>query len=175
VPEATTGWLPVLTLVLGYGLKSISDWVEHRRTSEREREARAATRKDQQVERRIEFQRKTLLELQDTVMDVARTTGSMHVKDLTEYRESGKWQRQLFPEDLAEQNRLAHARMAMLASRVRDDTVRLIVGDFKDAAVKSTMSPAKDESEQALSRMMTAFEALNQRIGELLRLLDDEG
>lgn len=43
MPDAiAAGRFPVLTLLTGYGTKSLSDWIQDRRTREREREARDA-------------------------------------------------------------------------------------------------------------------------------------
>ena len=64
-----TSILPIGTLILGYATKSVSDWLDFRRTREREREARRENRRDQLFERRNAFQRQILLDLQDRVMD----------------------------------------------------------------------------------------------------------
>ena len=89
--EATVGWFPVLTLLLGYAVKAASDWLQHRRTSERERQAREAARQDQLFERRTTFQRQTLLDLQEAVMRLARSSGAMHHQDVMAFRKTGKW------------------------------------------------------------------------------------
>ena len=108
-------------------------------------------------------------------MQLARTTGAMQHLDKMAYRQTGKWQRQLFPEDLSENHRLANARTAMLTVRVRDESVRNLVQEFKDQCTHATRSATEKESERALMDMGTVFETLNERIGEILRQLDDEG
>jgi hypothetical protein len=81
MPEITTSsWFPVLTLLLGYATKSLTDWLEHRRNTRREREAREAVRRDQRFERRTSFQRQTLLDLQEASMQLARSVGAIHIK-----------------------------------------------------------------------------------------------
>src|SRR5687768_4612193 len=73
-------WFPVFTLLLGYGTKAFSDWFQHRRAREREREARDAARRDQLFERRTSFQRQTLLDLQEAIMRLTRTTAEANRK-----------------------------------------------------------------------------------------------
>src|SRR4051812_23220205 len=57
--------LTIVPLVIGYAMKSMTDVFEHKRTTRREREAREAARRAQQLERRTTFQRETLLSLQE--------------------------------------------------------------------------------------------------------------
>jgi hypothetical protein len=45
-------WLPpIITFLLGFGTKRLTDWAQHRRTVERERAARKATRREQLLDR----------------------------------------------------------------------------------------------------------------------------
>lgn len=170
---AAGGWFPVFTLLLGYATKAVSDWLQHRRTSERERQAREATRQEQLAERRSTFQRQTLLDLQEAMMQLVRATGAMHHQDVMAFRTTGTWQKQLFGEELAENSRLANARTSMLAVRVRDDSVRDLVQAVKNHATAAGMCASQDEGQRAMAGMGDAFEKLNQRIGEVLRKLDD--
>jgi hypothetical protein len=174
VTSTSVSWFPVFTLLLGYITKSISDWLQHQRTGEREREAREAARREQLFERRSTFQRQTLLDLQEALMQLARTIGEMNSRDNVTYRDTGKWQRQLYGADLAEGNRLANARTAMLGVRVRDDSVRDLLQQFKDHCTAVTMSASQADCERSLRSMSAVFVTLNQRIGEVLGKLDDD-
>lgn|ERR1700735_2607249 len=100
VGQSTAGWFPVVTLIGGYLLKVFSDFLQHRRTLEREREAREALRRNQLEERRTTFQRQNLLDLQEAVSDLARATGQANVQGNKAYRETGRWGTQLLGEDL---------------------------------------------------------------------------
>ncbi len=178
----TVGWfsiltptvLPIITLLLGFGIAIVTGSLEHRRTLKREREARDAIRRDQRIERRDNFQRQTLLELQEAMFDLARTTGAMHHRDMMSYVKTGEWEKNLFPDDLAEKDRLANARSQMLVVRVRDKTVRDLVQAFKDYAVKVTFADSRDASDLAWRQMADVNVELNNRVGELLITLDDE-
>ena|ERR1700730_2414078 len=86
MPDITTSiWFPVLTLLLGYATKSLSEWLEYRRTTRREREAREAVRRDQLFERRTTFQRQTLLDLQETSVQLLRSVVRITVIDKSAY------------------------------------------------------------------------------------------
>lgn len=173
MPDGAIGWFPVLTLLLGYATKTINDWIHHRRVSEREREARRSLRQDQIFERRVAFQRQTLLELQEAVMELIRCAGAMHHLDEMEHRRTGRWHKQLYEEDLSEQARLANARTTLFAVRVRDDSVRDLVTEMKSHVTASVFSRSPEEGQQELNLMVKTFETLNHRIGEVLRELDD--
>jgi hypothetical protein len=61
----------------------------------------------------------------------------------------------------------------MLAVRVRDDSVRELVQAMKNHATAAGMCGSQEEGDHAMNAMGAAFERLNQRIGEVLRQLDD--
>lgn len=167
--------LPYATLAIGYATKSISDWIDLRRASRREREARQEARRDRLFERRVEFQRATLLELQEELLNLVRTASQMHVQDTKAYRETGKWQRQLFGEELSEADRLAHPRVALLSVRVRDETVRNLVADVNQGTIGATIARTPADAMAATVKMATAFDSAQKRIGELLRDIDAAG
>jgi len=165
--------LPIFTLLLGYATSSLSEWLRDRRAREREREAREATRSDQLYERRTNFQRQTLLDLQDALMDLVRTAGAMHHKDVTAYRGTGRWQKQFYDEQLDESARFAQARTSMLNVRVRDEAIRELVKEVKDHINSAGAAANREDSERSLASMASTFEKLNQRLGQILRELDD--
>jgi hypothetical protein len=173
MPDITTSiWFPVLTLLLGYATKSLSEWLEYRRTTRREREAREAVRRDQLFERRTTFQRQTLLDLQETSVQLLRSVVRITVIDKSAYHSTGEWSKQL-PDGLGEDNRLAQARIGMLGARVRDDAIRELLAKLKTHSVQAILSSTPDDTERVMSSMGLVYDELNQRIGEVLRKLDD--
>lgn len=169
----TEGWFPVLTLLIGFGTHSVSEWLRDRRTSKRDREARAAARRDQRLEHRTTFQRQTLLELQETALDMSRFTGRIWHLDRMASRQSGKWQQQLVPDDLDEGYRAAQARTFMLGSRARDVSIRDSVDKFKACSAEVVYSSTREDAERAMRSLELEIDELNRRIGERLRELDD--
>lgn len=70
-------------MLLGLATKAVADYFAHNRLLTREREARAAAHQDRVLERRANFQRQTLLELQDAVMGLMRAKFAVRVADDT--------------------------------------------------------------------------------------------
>lgn len=171
---ATVGWFPVFTAFAGLVTSPILQWLQDRRTSRREHEAREAARREQRFERRTNFQRQTLLDLQEAAMKVIQTTGEMHFQDMMANRTGGEWRKQLYGEDLDNRDREANAQTTKLTVRVRDEMVRKLVKEVKDASSATLFARSQPEAEQAIQNMATVFEKLNERIGELLRKLDDD-
>ncbi len=173
MPDALQGWFPAFTLFIGYAAGWLSEWLQHRRASQRERDARLDARQDQLRERRATFQRQTLLDLQESLLQLVRSAAVMHHQDVMAYRKTGNWQKQLYDNEISEDFRLAHARTTMLSVRVRDDTVRDLVNTLKSHATNSGMCATQKDSELHIWEMTTTYENLNHHIGEILRSLDD--
>jgi hypothetical protein len=172
--SSAVGWFPIVTFLLGYGIKAASDWVQHRRTVERDRETRKETRRDRLAEDRRRFQRETLLALQEATMEQIRTTASMHHQDEMAFRKTGLWQKQLFGEDLSQQDHLAMRKTVMLSQRVHDDSLRELLDRFRAYSAQTTISIDKDSSDAAMSNMARHFEQIQGRIGHLIRTIDDD-
>jgi hypothetical protein len=166
-------WLPpIITFLLGFGTKWLADWAQHRRTVEREREAREATRREQLFERRCTFQRETLLALQDAAAALGRATGRVSHLDTMAVRTTGKTQR--LPDDLDEGYRLAQVRTNMLAVRVRDASIRELVEQFREFSTSCAMAKTQEDRDRATDSAMETHIKLNEQIGKVLRTLDDE-
>jgi len=124
--------------------------------------------------RRSDFQRETLLNLQDAIQQLARAAGRMHHLDEMEYRKSGNWGGYLFPEDLDNAAGEAGVKTLTLMVRVRDDGIRELMKTFRDHANRLGICRSKEESRQAADGMAAAIEPLQERIGMMLRKLDDD-
>jgi len=167
-------WFPVVTLAAGYALKYLGDWVLDRRTSTREREARAADRSERLLDRRRKFQRKTLLELQEVLMMCARAAMVIHHQDQMAFRDTGRWQKQLTTNDASETFRAEQARLTILTVRVHDQSIRHLANQFKAHCVDTNMSESKESSQHEALEMSATFDVLNEKIGDSLRKLDDD-
>jgi hypothetical protein len=106
--NASISWFTLLAALVGYLTSAITEYFRDRRTakrereaaaaaSAREREAREAARRLQLFERRSNFQRETLLDLQGAVAELARAAGRMHLVNEREYHKTGQWEGHLFP------------------------------------------------------------------------------
>jgi hypothetical protein len=175
VSSVTAGWFPVLTLVLGFALSFVTDWFRRQHELERDRESRRETRRDKLSEQRRNFQRETLLALQEAVFDLTRTTGAAHHQDEMAYRKTGQWQKQLLGEELNQQDFLAMRRTGMFVVRVRDSSLRELVLKFRELAGEMASTRLSREAcASVMNNMVDLVEQIHNRTGELLRTLDDE-
>jgi hypothetical protein len=169
-----TGWFPAFTLFVGLLTGWISEWFRDKRASKREREAREATRRAALFDRRANFQRETLLNLQDWVAKLARATGRMNFLDSMEYRKTGKWGGQRFPENLSDDAQQANVSVMLLTSRVRDDDIRELAETFRSEANQVALCRTAEAAKDALDKMGAVLTSLYKRTGEVLRKLDDD-
>ena len=124
-------------------------------------------------EQRTGFQRQTLLDLQEASIQLARAVAAIHHQDKIAYRTTGKWGKQSVSDDLSEGIRVAQARTGMLGARVRDDAIRELIDKLKNRSVEAVSSPTPEDSDRADIGVTVIYDELNQRIGEVLRKLDD--
>jgi hypothetical protein len=87
---------------------------------------------------------------------------------------TGQWGGHLFPEDLDASAHEAGVKTLMLMVRVRDDGIREMMKTFRDYANKVAMCRSEAEGQQALLNMVAVLEPLHERIGVILRKLDDD-
>jgi hypothetical protein len=178
-------WVPYVTAAVGFISAALLDLLRdvraHRREREahaltvtREREAREVLRKDQLLERRVTFQRATLLELQEELAKLVRATGEGHHQDVMAHKAGGHWQRQLYNEELNQRMHLANVKTLLLGVRVRDEQVRELTKNLRELSASVARSRTPEAAEHALYEGTLIYEKLNDRIGELLRQLDDE-
>lgn len=175
MPEAVTsaGWFPVATAFAGYAAGFVTEWFRDSRTARREREARAEKRADDLRARRAEFQRQTLLDLQEAMFQLARAAVALHHQDAMTFRNTGVWGRQPVSDELSEGHRAALARTNMLVARVRDEDIRHLVGQLRAHSAEASISRSEADAGRCIASMMGAQEQANERVGEILRSLDE--
>lgn len=184
-PGTTIGWFPVITTLGGFFAGWLTELFRDGRTrrreheaaeatSNRERAARDAARREQRFERRTNFQRQTLLDLQDTVQKLLRVTGKMQHLDGIAHRSTGEWHKQLYPDDVNNEAHLTNVQTTLLAVRVRDESIRSMAKDLREKCNSVFFSKNEAESERLILAAAAVFETLNERIGERLRQIDDD-
>lgn len=167
-------WLPLLAAFGGFAFASFNDYVKDRRTASREREARDAAGKLQQVERRIAFQRQTLLDLQESAHKMAQVCGTIFFMRHARFSETGIWGEQDIPTGLNEDLRQSVSKTVMLSVRVRSDSVRDEAVTFKGFATGSITASNKTDAQKSINDMSRALGPLHESIGAVLRKLDDD-
>jgi hypothetical protein len=165
----TEVWLPLVTLLLGYAGSLLTESRRDARLAQREEKARADTRALAGADWRDEFQRKTLLELQEALLVVARTSAEMHTEDLRGFKATGKWGGGLHSEELDQRGQASNGILSTIKVRVLDDQLRATVDEFHKAATRTAvLARSREEGVAAMGVMTNSMASANERIGELL-------
>jgi hypothetical protein len=170
--STTNVWLPLTTLALGYAGSLFTESRRDRRLRIRETAQRDDERRAARDARRDEFQRETLLRVQEPLAKVARGAGFAHHRDVMAEREGYDWGTALVDDEFAENVRLAQVDLDALKVRLADDELREAIDLFKGAATRVMIARSRAASEQALHEMGDLYGATKERIGLLLRNLD---
>lgn len=174
MPDPSNSLLPLFSALGRFPTGAVSEYLRDWRTRAREREARESARRLQLFERRSDFQRETLLTLQHSISALTRAVGRMHHLDEMEFRKTGKWGGNLFPEDLDSACHEASVKTLMRLVRVRDDAVREMASKFRTAALQIAFCKSQGAAEQTMREMISVLDPLNERIGSIVRKLDDD-
>ncbi len=158
---AVESWtLPMATFLLGQLSLILMEWFRIRQV-----------RNQRRGDARDDFQRQTLLELQDTLDQLARDAAMVIV--LWEQGLQRPGQRSDDHDDHSHAQDLLQAilHLPTLAERVQDQAVRRLVGQL-DVTLREVIGSgrAKDTAE-AMSRVQDLRQRANERIGTLLRSL----
>lgn len=128
-------------------------------------------RKQRRQDRRDDFQRQTLVELQEALF---RHKQSLDVS-IQEFRElrAGQLPASFFwPENVPAEGRAAGARVTVLSVRATDETLRKIVKNYRQTVIdRLTKAEDAEEAEAILKELDAIFAKANDRIGQLLRPL----
>ncbi|HDR8984381.1 hypothetical protein [Burkholderia vietnamiensis] len=167
-------WFPVVTLVIGASLKAIFDYFSDGRLRKRELEARREQRRDAIRISRADFQRATLLELQEACQQLARATGRMAHEDLVAFRTTGKWHMHRLSEETDQSSLKGFTSVSKLRVRVRDEEIRDLANTFSLKCIAVGSANTEEASDRELTRMGIVLDQLQEKIGAALRSVDDE-
>lgn len=171
-------WLPLATLVLGYAGSLLTEAVRDRRAERRERLAREAEAATHRQRRDEDFQRETLLRIQDTAFDYAQTTT---IHELTYMAAAARGERENpprqvrwgregnVPDEVGQLWQKAASQLILLRVRVADDTLRDLIGRWKDQTTQIILAPDEAAAHEASTRADVLYAEMNERIGSLLR------
>ncbi|HTV86968.1 MAG TPA: hypothetical protein VME63_16330 [Dyella sp.] len=165
-------WFPVITLILGAVAKGFGDRLSDARKTKAEKEARREQRLDAVQLRRVEFQRSTLLDLQNAMQKLARATGKASHEDTMAFRQTGEWGKNLVSEEADTGSLEGHTSINILRVRVSDNYIRAVAEKFSRACSRHVHCKSEAESDACINEMFKYMQELNERIGEILRTLD---
>jgi hypothetical protein len=161
----TTAVITLAAALAGYAASIVQQLLTETRTDARETRRRAEDRQNH----RAEFQRATLLELQETLHDLGRAAAQIAHADMMEHRRTGApIGRNLLGDELGEGARLAHPRVAILVLRVSDDAVRESVTRVTELSAHFALERIEAEDTALRLQLVDANETANQAIRRAL-------
>jgi hemerythrin superfamily protein len=163
--------LPIGTLLLGFGTKSLSDYFEFNRTKQKERDEKEQDRQARLIERRNTSQRRTLMDLQGASYAMAIAISEISTTRLEGFKTSDSWA-EITLAKANEETRNTVARAEVLQVRVLDTAVRQLWLKFDETITQAMHGEDKQEVDTALDNLIEISDQINDRIGTLLRDLD---
>lgn len=160
-----TDVLPFVTLALGWLLAEMSNWFKTRREERNRKMLRNESKEDQ----RAEFQRQILLEIQEKLLQLSRSTFQLYFTDLTAHNQGNRWGANIVSNELAEKDRELTMRLTALTVRVADDGMREQISNYHETCKRVGSATSQDEARQAYAEMEQLFGGVNARLGALLR------
>jgi hypothetical protein len=165
-PSVWSTVLPVATLVVGWALGFLTElW-----KSKRDSAIKAIERREARLLRRNEFQRATFLDLQEALTELSESTGMTYGNRSFQLVNQDST---LLPHSLLEAYRKANTQVSVLSARVRDDSIRNRVMKLQLKFNEVVRFLTKEEAEKSLADGLQLLFELNDRIGQVLRELDE--
>lgn len=170
-------WLvPVITLVLGFGLKWFQDYLTEKARRRHDKALRREQRFDLLRTRRIDAERANLLALQPLVGNLMRAVAVGYLEDLRCYRLSGQrnWGDNRIPDEAAEAIRRANADLVPLRARVHTHEVSVALDSLVDTLATLPFVTSESEATAIWRSGGVMSNELQQLIGHHIRALEDE-
>ncbi|MEJ5148951.1 hypothetical protein [Comamonas sp. MYb396] len=125
--------------------------------------------KQERIERAKEFQRVTLLDLQESLHDLARMVSKAHEEQDLAFKSSGEWKSDVLSAEVKELKRMAFRKVTILVERVENAQLRSDVKDFKSYVSPQMSIQNQAEAQKLQHEMMEIFRPLIEKTGTVLR------
>ncbi|MCI1156967.1 hypothetical protein MOQ18_12430 [Stenotrophomonas maltophilia] len=168
-------WLvPVITLILGFGLKWFQDWVTENRREKAQKLLRQEQRFDQMRARRIDAERANLLALQPMLLRLFRAVGLIQLAFRRHHERTGEWHLSQYPDGLGEELRQAFADIVPIRARLHSDAIAGSIDQLNSAIVGRNEAGTKESAEEQFQFIDLSYQLLQVAIGGEIRRLEDE-
>ena len=173
-------WVAIAGTLGGFVAALVADALRDGRALRREREGRAEARRIAREDARDNFERDTLLELQDASHRLIRNSGRANAYEESRFRQSGRWPRGPLPEEIGGDISADVIRdVQRLRVRLLDGALRDLASELISACVHVTLSPTQIEADAeksaaahaSLRRASDLYVALTEGIGERVRAI----
>jgi hypothetical protein len=153
--------------IVGALASIVTTWISSRNDFILQKQASSLER----MEKQRAFQRDTLLELQDALHDIARMSARLYFEDLASFKVSNDWGKSYLSNEVNEGLVLANRRMSILIARVADNQLRSELKEIMKIITQASFAKSHAEAESANHLIITAFDNVMERLGNVLRSL----
>lgn len=151
--------------VVGAGSSIATTWLSNRHAAKLDR----AKGDEERAERFRDFQRKTLLEIQEAAQESLRFAAREHIEDIDATRSSGRWGGNITSDDVREGQRTALHRLVILRQRVADDDLRSQIVQVTQAVANVSVASSQQDSVAKLEIAYAIADRTHESLGKLLR------
>lgn len=148
----------VIGAIVGALASIITTWLTNRHTAALQRQQTS----DERKERHRDFQRETLIALQDAMHEYLRMITSAYFEDLKAFARGADWGRTQISEEISDGCMLTARRAVILIERIENDELRSKLKTLHKSLSELAMIYSKDEAEaklaQATKQALQVFE-----------------
>ena len=160
-------WGVIIGSVLSIAAGAVTEIIRGNREATLDREKRRDDRRLSETT----FQRQTLLDLQEALLEWARVNGMHEHADRVAFKQTGVWGKNLVGPESSEREMDANRRLALLRSRIRDDGLRSRIGDCQDLEFRILMAPDGETVDAINRELAPAIQGCLTTAGDLARNL----
>lgn len=151
--------------IAGAGASIVTTVITSRNAARLQREANSLERQ----ERAREFQRETLLQVQDALQDAMRLMVRANLEDVKAFHSGGEWGKNYLGKELDQEVLLANRRMSLLVERIADDSLRSGLKIVNALLNQPGRAKSEAEAERGVHDAAAAGAKVMEHLGEVLR------
>jgi hypothetical protein len=172
--NTNVSWLvPTMTAFGGYVSGFLVEWFRDARAHSREREAKATARSEAQTDRRLDFQRQSLLDLQDAICEMVADVRQVHVEGAAQMLGGREWSKVAASVETSTKAMNSRDRVIKLRARIRDDQTHKLTGNVLVAIVRILDATSYEVAKKTLAEVEDSLRIACERIGATLKTFDE--
>lgn len=156
---------------VGFLAAVLLDVIRDRLERDRRREEWAYQHETEAHREHLDFQRKTLLEVQEVMLDLGRHLGQQfgELALLEKSQSTADWARLSISSDLDQATGACVRRAKLLESRIEDPSLREAIAEMRALSTTFQMAGSRGEAEDALKQYFHAATGFNEGVGAQIR------
>jgi hypothetical protein len=172
--NTNVSWLvPTMTAFGGYVSGLLVEWFRDARAYSREREAKATARSESRTDRRRDFQRQSLLDLQDAICEMVADVRQVYLEEAAQMLGGREWSKVAASVETSTKTMNSRDRVIKLRARIRDDQTHKLTGDVLVAIARLLAATSDEVAKKTLSEVEDSLRIACERIGATLRTFDE--